>query len=201
MTGALVPVAEVNGTLAAHHYLGPSRRGFGYRDEYGVMVFANPSSRRLPQREWLELVRWCITTSEANAGSTQWSRAWRLVAETYTYVTTFVSYSDPAAGHDGALYRACNWAWAPTWHRLRPPPTGHGDWGTGQQGVKDRWVYPLRPDAQRAGLLAVQDAALQRRMPWCGYREGRTRNGWMVQGTAGGDYKRWRAITQREVAS
>ena len=37
-------------------------------------------------------------------------------------VSTVVSYSDPSAGHTGSLYRACNWIWAPTWLRLRPPP-------------------------------------------------------------------------------
>lgn len=97
--------------------------------------------------------------------------------------TTVVSYSDPSVGHTGALYRACNWFWAPTWHRLRPAPSGHGKWTKGGkvEAVKDRWVFCLAPDAEREALLAVQDDALKRRMPWAEYREGR-----------GGDYKRWK---------
>src|SRR4051812_20221219 len=110
--------------LAERHYLGPSTRGEVYRDDYGVMVFANPSSRMLPQDRWLELVRWCIVSETANAGSRQWRGARRWLLKEYLNVTTIVSYSDPSVGHSGALYRACNWLWAPTWHRLREPPSG-----------------------------------------------------------------------------
>lgn len=167
--------------LTDQHYLGPNPRGEVYRDDYGLMVFANPSSRRLPQSSWLELVRWCITVREKNAGSRQWSAARRWLLEQYPAVTTVVSYSDPSAGHTGALYRACNWFWAPTWHRLRPPPTANGTWdGDTVQATKDRWIFPLRPDASRAALLAIHDACVRARFPWAEYREGR-----------GGDYKRW----------
>ena len=50
-------------------------------------------------------------------------------------------------------------AWYPEhgWLRLRPPPTGNGDWGTGAQAVKDRWVYALRPDPKRTAVIAVDD--------------------------------------------
>jgi hypothetical protein len=78
----------------------------------------------------------------------------------------------PIQGHTGALYRACNWWWAPTWHRLRPPPTGNGSWTEGkQEAVKDRWVFPLQPDAARAFVLRAQDDAILRRWPWAEYRE------------------------------
>lgn len=46
-----------NQLLARHHYLGPINRGSVYRDGRGIMVFANPSSRRLPQGARPELVR------------------------------------------------------------------------------------------------------------------------------------------------
>jgi hypothetical protein len=83
-----------------------------------------------------------------------------------------VSYSDPSVGHTGALYRACNWWWAPTWHRLRPPPSGNGSWSDGRvQSVKDRWIFPLRPDPDRAGVLLVKDASLLRAMPLARYVE------------------------------
>jgi hypothetical protein len=165
------PVSEVYDFLKNHHYLGPAKRGWAWVSDHGVMVFANPSSRRLPQYHWLELIRWCLK-GEANAGSRQWSLFIRWAKTNLPTITTFVSYSDPAVGHTGALYRAANWWWAPTWHRLRPPPTGNGNWGTDQkQSTKDRWVYALRPDVGRVGLLTVQDESILRRNPQAAYRE------------------------------
>lgn len=106
-------------------------------------------------------------------------------------VKTVVSYSDPSVGHTGALYRASGWLWAPTWHRLRPPPSGLGKWTKAgkRQAVKDRWVFPLLPDPSRAEALLLRDAALKRRFPWAEYSEpvwrGKRRTG------GGGDYKRF----------
>jgi hypothetical protein len=71
-------------------------------------------------------------------------------------LTTLVSYSDPSAGHTGAIYKACNWIWAPTWHRLKPPPTGNGIRGGVIHSVKDRWVFPLRKDERRVMLLGTE---------------------------------------------
>lgn len=178
-------VLTPNQILARYHYLGPIHRGDVFRDERGVMVFANPSSRRLPHDTWLELVRWCIVSG---LGSEQWkaARAWLL--STYPNATTVVSYSDPAAGHTGALYRACGWLWAPTWHRLREPPSGNGNWGTGRQAVKDRWIAVLRPDADRAAVLRVQDDSLRARLPWAEYREPRWKRRHALRETGGGDY-------------
>ena len=173
----------VNQILSRDHYLGPIRRGFPYRDEFGVMVFANPSSRLLPQFSWLELVRWCLI-GERNGGSRQWSRVARWLRSEHSGVTTIVSYSDPVQGHTGALYRACGWLWAPTWHRLREPPTGNGDWGNGtRQSVKDRWIFCLRPDDSREQLLRIQDESLRNRYAWAEYREG-----------MGGDFRQWRSL-------
>jgi len=173
--------------LAENHYLGQSQRGQTYRDEHGVMMFANPSSRRLPQHSWLELVRWCIVDREKNAGSRQWGKVRLWLLREFPEVTTIVSYSDPAAGHTGSLYRACNWLWAPTWHRLRPPPSGNGSWTDGKrQEVKDRWVFPLRKSSERASILAINDEGVRAAMPWAEFQEKR-----------GGDYKRWLAGVTR----
>lgn len=159
----IVPVSTVAAFLDAHHYLGRTSRGFAWSDEIGVIVLAPPTSRHLPG-DWLELSRWCIVSTEKNAGSRQWATVRRILLADFPAVTTVVSYSDPAAGHTGTLYRACNWRWAPTWHRLRPPPTGGGSWdGIHRQEPKDRWVDPLRPDARRSKILAVNDEALTRR--------------------------------------
>jgi hypothetical protein len=179
----------VDALLQSRHYLGPTRRpGDVFADSDGLLVFANPASRRLPHRRWLELVRWCVTGGPG-AGSRQWRAASRWLRRRYPEVTTVVSYSDPAAGHTGALYRACNWRWAPTWQRLRTPPSGNGNWGSGRQAAKDRWVALLLPDHEREGLLAIKDEALLRRMPWAGYREPRW-HGMRASG-GGGDYQRW----------
>lgn len=154
----VVPSRTVAHYLDELHYLGATGRGFAWSDELGVLVLAKPTARRLPQDgTWLELVRWCLT-GEKNGGSRQWARVVRWLRSERPDVTTVVSYSDPSVGHTGALYKACNWTWAPTWHRLFPPPTGNGSWKDGQaQSVKDRWVYCLRPDARRDEILSVKD--------------------------------------------
>jgi hypothetical protein len=156
-----VPSRTVGHYLDQRHYLGATGRGWAWSDEYGVLVLAKPTARYLPQDgTWLELVRWCLE-GVPNGGSRQWSQVARYLRAELPEVTTVVSYSDPSVGHTGALYKACNWKWAPTWHRLRPPPTGNGSWKDGEmQSVKDRWVFELRRDPRREELLSVKDAAL-----------------------------------------
>lgn len=164
---------EVNPLLAREHYLGPLASGGrilfgGFRDGACVacQVWRLPTSRHLPSDgTWLELSRWCLTPAAGpNAGSRMHRFARRWIRANEPRVTTLVSYSDPSAGHTGALYKACNWGWAPTWHRLRPPPSGNGSWKSGQrQAVKDRWVFAMRRDARRAQILSVKDAAAARK--------------------------------------
>ena len=160
--------------LAEGHYLGPSgRAAHTYRDDLGLLVFSAPASRHLP-KEWLELARWCITGGK-NAGSMQWARCVRWLRKE-SAATTVVSYSDPSVGHSGALYRACNWLWAPVWHRIVPPPTGLGSWdGKTKQSVKDRWVYILKPDDARVSILRLDESYI-RRFPEAEYREPRGAN-------------------------
>lgn len=150
--------------LDERHYLGAVNRGFAWSDEFGVIVFAKPTSRRLPQDgTWLELVRWCLVGIH-NGGSMQWSTVRRELREDFPALTTIVSYSDPSKGHSGSLYRACNWRWYPTWHRLRPPPSGNGKWKTALvQSVKDRWIFEIRADERRSKLLQVNDESLLRK--------------------------------------
>jgi len=161
-TPELVTLAEANEEIQRiGHYLGPSRRGrVCWLDEFGVMVWATPTSRRLPGSVFLELVRWCLR-GEANGGSRQWARWARWAQKNLDGVTTFVSYSDPSHGHTGALYRACNWVWRPTWLRLRPPPTANGSWGGRRaESVKDRWVFHLRRNDNAERYLRVSDDSL-----------------------------------------
>lgn len=188
-TSPIVTVAEVAHVLNENHYLGAARRGFAWSDEFGVMVLGSPASRSLPHDRWIELTRWCLNGTK-NGGSRQWARVSRWLYENHPEITTVVSYSDPAVGHTGALYRACNWIWAPTWLRLRPPPSGNGSWQRGKvEAVKDRWVFPLRADDEREDILQVNDASLKRRMPEAEYREPKFKRGRVVRGTGGGAYK------------
>lgn len=146
---------SVGSFLERNHYLGGVFRGFAWSDEFGVLVLAKPTSRRLPQDgTWLELVRWCLVGTK-NGGSRQWSRVRKAILVDVPTVTTVVSYSDPASGHTGALYRACNWQWRPTWHRLSPPPSGNGKWKDGDEhsSVKDRWAFFLRHDPRQESIL------------------------------------------------
>jgi hypothetical protein len=158
--------------LREKHYLLDSQRGIAWDDQYGVIIVsACPSSRRLPQA-WFELSRWCITSEIDNAGSRQWRGFVKELRRLRPDLTTIVSYSDPAQGHTGALYRACNWWWAPTWQRLRPPPSGNGSWnGTKQSTVKDRWIFALRKDPRRAAVLELSDASILKAKPWARYKE------------------------------
>lgn len=158
---------EANAMLSRHHCLGPLHSGARLTvvgappgdEPVAAMMWKHPTTRNLPaDGTWLELSRWCLTPGAGeNAGSRMHKWSLRLIREHLPEVTTLVSYSDPAHGHTGALYRACNWQWAPTWHRLRPAPSGHGDWGSGRQAVKDRWVFCVQRDERRAGVLAVDD--------------------------------------------
>ena len=162
---------STNQILRERHYLGATHRGTAWSDDIGVIVVASPSGRHLPS-DWLELTRWCIVSAEKNGGSKQWARFVRDLRKARPDVTTIVSYSDPSVGHCGSLYRACNWLWAPTWHRLRPPPSGNGSWdGKTKQSVKDRWVFPLLPDTRRERLLVAQDESVLRKFPQARYRE------------------------------
>lgn len=177
---------SVANTLAEKHYLGSIKRGVAWADQYGIIVVSAPTSRRLPANRWLELCRWCITSEEKNAGSRQWAAFVRALRTANTVATTVVSYSDPSMGHTGALYRACNFLWAPTWHRLRPPPTGNGSWGNDKaESVKDRWVFPIREDEERERLLLAGDDSILKKYPWAAYKE-----------PGGVPFKRWREECQ-----
>lgn len=164
-------LAEANDLLRREHYLGPLNSGgaalviVGRRDGEVVacQVWRKPTSRFLPNDgTWLELSRWCLTPlAGPNAGSRCHKASVVYLRE--IGVRTVVSYSDPSQGHTGALYRACNWLWAPTWLRLRPPPTGNHEWKKGaRQAVKDRWVFhvtrsdPLRTQLPTDDLAAVR---------------------------------------------
>lgn len=166
-------LSTVNPLLDEHHYLGPIKSGgfvlvvAGLLDGVVVacQVWRKPTSRRLPSDgTWLELSRWCLTPDAgANAGSRNHRAAVRLLRP--LGAKTLVSYSDPSNGHTGSLYRACNWQWAPTWHRLRPPPTGNGSWrrSGARQHIKDRWVFHAAKTDPARSLFELDDMGAVRR--------------------------------------
>ena len=74
--GFVVPTATVSHFLDANHYLGATGRGFAWSDEFGVIVLAKPTARRLPQDgTWLELVRWWPARREERRLSSVGSRS------------------------------------------------------------------------------------------------------------------------------
>lgn len=157
-------VDEANDLLRRRHYLGPIDWGrlvicqWASGEVVGAMVWKLPTSRRLPSDgTWMELSRWCLTPEGGQyAGSRMHRAAVRELKLRFPALTTLVSYSDPSVGHTGSLYKACNWRWAPTWQRLRPPPSGGGSWdGVTRQEPKDRWVFHLRRDDRRETFLAL----------------------------------------------
>ncbi len=94
---SVVPTGTVKHFLDELHYLGATGRGFAWSDEFGVLVLAKPTARRLPQDgTWLELVRWCLL-GEKNGGSRQWKVVSRWLRANRPEVTTVVSYSDGEA--------------------------------------------------------------------------------------------------------
>lgn len=183
--------SEVADFLDAHHYLGRrgGRNAFAFRNRSGVLVFSYaPQAFNFP-RDWLELSRWCVVSEEEGAATKQWRRVRRWLME-HTEATTVVSYSDPSR-HDGALYRAAGWLWAPSGQYLlkslalakeRHPDRPYRD--------KERWIYPLRPDPRRAEVLTI-------RHPWlyqseetrflCDWNEPRWKRG---RATGGGKDRR-----------
>lgn len=183
--------ASYRAALDRGHYLGSrgARARLVWEDSHGVIVFSGVSARRLPNT-WIELSRWCIVPG--GVGSQQWAAC--LVGCDFGDATTIVSYSDPSVGHTGALYRACNWIWAPVWHVLREPPTGAGLRGGKRQRAKHRWVYLLRPDSAREEILRVKDSSIVRRWPWADYKEPTWRRGVPDLRPSAGRYKQWAAL-------
>ena len=170
ITWRIGSASEANPLLARAHYLGPMRSGRlvvvgSVGDAVAAcQVWKLPTSRHLPNDgTWLELARWCLTSQVGdNAGSRMHKYAARLIRD-HGDVRTLISYSDPSVGHTGALYRACNWVWAPQWQRLRTPPTGGGTWdGIKVQVPKDRWVFHVtKEDAERTRLYCTDAGAIR----------------------------------------
>jgi hypothetical protein len=190
---------EVAEFLDENHYLGKrgGRSAFALRNEHGVAVFSkSPQAAPLP-RDWHELSRWCLTPKSKNAGSQQWSQIRRWLLGN-TKATTVVSYSDPSR-HDGALYRAAGWLWAPSGQFVLKTLSLSGErYPEKPYTDKNRWIYPLRPDPRRQGALTIRHPWLYNHADYkflCDWVEPRWKRG---RPTGGGkDYKRFAELVAR----
>lgn len=94
---------------------------------YAAAIWTNPTSPKLPQREWLMLKRWAVAP-DAPRNTARRMHAWMLreLRARFPEVTTLLSYSDPDS-HTGTVYRVCGWAEGETterksnqtWHNRR----------------------------------------------------------------------------------
>lgn len=117
---------------------------------YAVAIWTNPSSPKLPQREWLMLKRWAIAPDRPeNTASRMDGWMTRDIMRRFPEVTTLVSYSDPDA-HDGAIYRACGWREGATTERRT---VGRKNWHNRERSRKTsnrpcervtRWTKTIR---------------------------------------------------------
>lgn len=115
------------------HSRTPETGGGGCRVCYGAefagqlfaaAIWTNPTSPKLPQREWIQLFRYAISdNAPQHTASRMMGWMIRDLRVRYPDVTTLVSYSDPDT-HDGTIYRATGWVEGPTTRR-----TGKG-WGS-----------------------------------------------------------------------
>lgn len=171
-----ITASEAALLLSSEHYLGPLDACLygigGWVDDtlVAAQLYRWPTARGIPaDGTWLELSRWCLTPDAGpNAGSRMMGWAARWLRTNAAGVVSLVSYSDPSHGHDGALYKASGWTWAPTHHRLaqldgHPYPTGNGSWdGRTRQEPKDRWFYDLRRSRRRRGRRMTKARVLAR---------------------------------------
>lgn len=114
---ALVNVKTSNTLLNKYHYLSGCGRGgiiYGayYKDELiAVCAFSTLVRQNLPYdgQSTRELSRFCVHPKfqKPNFGSWMISRCIKLLP---SHITTVVSYCDTTFNHDGALYKACNFA-------------------------------------------------------------------------------------------
>lgn len=136
--------------ISVHHYLGRSRAGthYGlYEDEALIGVCSFSPFQRNEQtvrygKGSVELSRFCLDPDRQvkNLGSWFLSRCLKAVAK------PVVTYADSTQGHDGALYKACNF----TVSHTVPPDYTYADasgWGMHKRSV---W--------RRASLMRMKEA-------------------------------------------
>jgi hypothetical protein len=141
---------ELRGWILARHYLKSAPPGYRVALEFlldgnrvGGMLLGRPAARTLDEQVWLEVCRiFFVDGTPPNVESQGLALMRRYVRSWMPQVRCLISYSDPAVGHDGTIYRADGWApfgrttgGSKTW-RTRP---GRAE-QNGPTSRKVRWV-------------------------------------------------------------
>lgn len=103
--------------ISARHYLGTTPPGARLRLAFyhegvcvGGMLWGRPAARAYNQFQTLELTRMFLDdVCPRNSESRCIGMAIKLIRKKFSEVHTLVSYSDPAYGHTGIIYRASGW--------------------------------------------------------------------------------------------
>lgn len=117
---------------------------------YATAIWTNPTSPKLPQREFLMLKRWAISDdAPKNTASRMDGWMFRDLRRRFPEGMLAISYSDPDK-HDGGIYRACGWAEVGTTERNT---TGCKNWQNRERqrvAINDpcervtRWCKPIK---------------------------------------------------------
>lgn len=76
----------------------------------GAMLFNNPAARMEDLETTMELRRMCILdVTERNAESRVIAYVTRWIKKNRPHIRRLIAYADPAAGHEGIIYKASGW--------------------------------------------------------------------------------------------
>lgn len=102
--------------IKTHHYLKKSSRGntcvFSLYDKetlVGVAMFGEPVGTYIKSKygeKTLELKRFCLNNTPKNTASWFMARCIKLLRQQGW--EKIITYADPAQGHEGVMYKACN---------------------------------------------------------------------------------------------
>lgn len=135
------------------HYLGATCRGvmIALGHDEGCCVFTNPRSRMIarwfPDLKMIELARmvgkpnheWAMTSLMSLSLKEVKRQGWDVV----------ITYADPVAGHNGAVYRAGNWTFCGM------STQGHGVWYLDGKRVSPRSFYDRHGTQARKPMLEL----------------------------------------------
>lgn len=107
----------IDGWISERHYLGRTPPGARLRLAFfhegvcvGGMLWGRPTARAYDQFHMLELTRMYLDDiCPRNSESRCIGLATKLIRKLFPEVHTLISYSDPAYGHTGTIYRAAGW--------------------------------------------------------------------------------------------
>lgn len=137
------------GWIKARHYLKSTPPGYVAvleilhgNDRAGAAMLGRPSARSLDADRVLELTRlYLVDEAPKNSESRALSMIRRFVRTWFPNIRLLLSYSDPEAGHSGAIYEADGWApFGKTGHRSGYGWRSRPDRKNDPVTPKQRWV-------------------------------------------------------------